>query len=52
MLPVLGPIRERRQQFAEKPDAIVDLLKEGSARARRVAQQTMEEVRQVVTLTP
>jgi tryptophanyl-tRNA synthetase len=52
MLPALGPIRERRQQFAEKPDLIVDILREGSTRARRVAETTMEAVRRVVTLTP
>jgi tryptophanyl-tRNA synthetase len=50
--PALAPIRERRQGFAEKPDMIADILREGSARARRVAQSTMEEVRRVVTLTP
>jgi tryptophanyl-tRNA synthetase len=50
--PALAPIRERRQAFAEKPDMIVDILREGSARARRVAQATMEKVRQVVTITP
>jgi tryptophanyl-tRNA synthetase len=50
--PALAPIRERRQAFAEKPDRIVDILREGSARARHVAQTTMEEVRRVVTITP
>jgi tryptophanyl-tRNA synthetase len=50
--PALAPIRERRQAFAEKPDMILDILREGSARARRVAQATMEEVRRVVTITP
>ncbi|HEV8642535.1 MAG TPA: tryptophan--tRNA ligase [Methylomirabilota bacterium] len=50
--PALAPIRERRQGFAEKPDMIADILREGSARARRVAQSTMEEVRRAVTLTP
>jgi tryptophanyl-tRNA synthetase len=52
LVPALAPIRERRQQFAEKPDLIVDILREGSARARTVAQATMEDVRRVVTLTP
>ncbi len=52
MLPALAPIRERRQAVAEKPDRIVDILREGSARARRVAQATMEEVRAVTHLTP
>jgi tryptophanyl-tRNA synthetase len=50
--PALAPIRERRQAFAEKPDMIVDILRDGSARARQVAQATMEEVRRVVTITP
>jgi tryptophanyl-tRNA synthetase len=50
--PALAPIRERRQGFAEKPDRIVDILREGSARARRAAQATMEKVRRVVTITP
>jgi tryptophanyl-tRNA synthetase len=52
MEPALAPIRERRQAFAEKPDLILDVLHQGSARARAEAQATMERVRQVVTLTP
>ena len=52
MEPVLGPIRERRRQFAEKPDLIVDMLHEGSRRARSVAQATMDDVRRVARLTP
>jgi tryptophanyl-tRNA synthetase len=52
MEPVLAPIRERRQSFAEKPDLIVDVLREGSARARTVAQATMEDVRRAVAITP
>jgi tryptophanyl-tRNA synthetase len=52
MLPVLGKMRERRQQFVEKPDAIVEILHEGSRRARAVAQQTMAEVRDAVKLAP
>ena len=50
--PALAPIRERRQAFAEKPDLIVDILRAGSARAKRVAEATMTEVRRVVPLTP
>ena len=52
LLPALAPIRERRQAFAEKPDRIVEILKAGSARARRVAEATMDDVRRVVPLTP
>jgi tryptophanyl-tRNA synthetase len=50
--PALAPIRERRRTFAEKPGMIMDILREGSARARRVAQATMDQVHQVVTITP
>jgi len=52
MLPPLSAIRERRQKFAEKPSAIVEILHEGSRRARKVAQATMQEVRAAVRLTP
>ena len=52
LVPPLSAIRERRQVFAEKPDVIVEILHEGSRRARAVAQATMAEVRAVATLTP
>ena len=52
MEPALAPIRERRAKFAEKPDAIVEILHEGSRRARRVARATMETVGRTVPLTP
>jgi tryptophanyl-tRNA synthetase len=52
MLPPLTAVRERRQTFAEKPDRIVEVLRDGSQRARAVARQTMDEVRAAVHLTP
>jgi tryptophanyl-tRNA synthetase len=52
MEPALAPIRERRHGFAQKPDRIVDILREGSARARRTAEATMARVRRAVTITP
>jgi tryptophanyl-tRNA synthetase len=52
MIPPLQKIRERRQTFAEKPDTIKDILVEGSRRARKVAEQTMAEVRAAVHLNP
>ena len=39
MLPPLGVIRERRQRFAEKPREIVEILHEGSKRARKTARR-------------
>jgi tryptophanyl-tRNA synthetase len=52
MLAALSPIRDRRQAFAEKPDRIVEMIHEGSRRARAVAQATMAEVRALVKLAP
>ena len=52
MLPPLGAIRERRQRFAEKPHEIVEILHEGSKRARKIAVKTMEQVRAAVRLLP
>ncbi|HKB25299.1 MAG TPA: tryptophan--tRNA ligase [Methylomirabilota bacterium] len=52
MLPPLEKIRARRQAYAEKPDAIKEILYEGSKRARAVAQTTMGEVRAAVGLLP
>jgi tryptophanyl-tRNA synthetase len=51
MLPLLAPIRDRRS-FAEKPDRIVDVIHEGSRRARFEAQRTMGEGRSKVRLAP
>jgi len=50
--PALAPIRERRRELIEKPGAIVEVLREGSERARHVARATMDEVHRVVPLTP
>jgi len=52
MLPPLAAIRERRQHFEEKPHEIVEILHEGSRRARTVAIETMEQVRAAVKLWP
>jgi tryptophanyl-tRNA synthetase len=52
MLPPLEVIRERRQHYAERPKQMVEILQEGSRRARVTAQRTMDEVRAAVGLTP
>jgi tryptophanyl-tRNA synthetase len=41
----LAPIRERREKWAADPDAVRDVLNEGTKRARTEARQTMELVR-------
>jgi tryptophanyl-tRNA synthetase len=47
---LLDPIRERRAAALSRPGYIRDVLFEGSARARRMAEQTMEQVRDAVRL--
>lgn len=41
----LAPIRDRRAVLASDPAAVLNMLKEGSTRARQVGQATMQEVR-------
>ena len=47
----LEPIRARRAELLAKPSALRDVLHEGSKKARRVAQETMERVRDAVKLS-
>jgi tryptophanyl-tRNA synthetase len=46
----LGPIRARRIEFAKDPAAVTRVLREGTARGRAVAQQTLGEVRRALHL--
>lgn len=46
----LEPIRERRKPLEKNPQAIWDILDEGTARARAVCQSTMGEVRSAMNL--
>lgn len=46
----LGPIRGRREKFAQDPDAVYEMLLEGSKKANEVANQTLQEVREAIGL--
>ena len=46
----LDPIRDRRAAVLSKPSAVKEILHEGSKKARRVAAETMERVRDAVKL--
>jgi tryptophanyl-tRNA synthetase len=46
----LEPLRERRRAVMANPDAVRDVLIEGSRKARVIAQATMERVRDAVRL--
>jgi tryptophanyl-tRNA synthetase len=45
LLERLAGIHQRRPEYASRPDTVWDILREGSKRARVVAQATMEDVR-------
>jgi tryptophanyl-tRNA synthetase len=44
----IEPIRARRQRYEAKPGEVIEILDEGSKKARRVAEETMERVRRAV----
>jgi tryptophanyl-tRNA synthetase len=44
----IAPVRERRLEYEKHPKRVLEILDEGSNRARRVAQGTMERVREAV----
>ncbi|MDO8486732.1 MAG: tryptophan--tRNA ligase [Candidatus Curtissbacteria bacterium] len=46
----LEPIRAIRAEFEKKPELIETILKEGTARARLEAQQTLDEVRRAMKI--
>src|SRR5216684_9220140 len=47
----LEPIRERRAQFASKPDRVREIIVEGTRKGRAVAQDTMAEVRSAMKIS-
>ncbi|GIW34925.1 tryptophan--tRNA ligase [Meiothermus sp.] len=46
MMKTLRPIREQAAELRANPDRVLDALEDGAAKARRIAQATMEEVRE------
>jgi len=51
LLPAQAELESRRADVLREPDVIDDVLAEGSARAREVADATMEEARRAMKLT-
>ena len=45
LLAELDPIRTRREELAKDPDAVMRILKEGTESARKIAAETLDEVR-------
>jgi tryptophanyl-tRNA synthetase len=44
----IEPVRARREQFAADPDGVLEVLADGSTKARGVARETMSRVREAV----
>jgi tryptophanyl-tRNA synthetase len=38
---LIAPIRDRRRHFEERPDDVIDVLREGTRKANRVAEETL-----------
>ena len=48
----LEPLQERRRTLEQDTDTVEDILHDGSRRARAVAEETMQDVRQAMSLWP
>ncbi len=46
----LTPIRERRKEYEQDPEKVMQILKEGTERAREEARKTMDEVRKAMKI--
>jgi len=47
---LIKPIREKREELAKNPEAVMRILKEGTAKTREVAKQTMVKVKKAVKI--
>jgi tryptophanyl-tRNA synthetase len=47
----LGPVHEERARLLKNPRLVREVLEEGCRKARRVASQTMEEVRRAMKIS-
>ena len=44
----IAPVRERRVEYEKRPGRVLEMIEEGSKRARVEAKKTMERVREAV----
>jgi tryptophanyl-tRNA synthetase len=51
LVQILNPIQERRKKYESNPRLAWDILEAGSARARQVADATMQDVRSAMTIS-
>lgn len=50
LLAFLKPVQERRKEFASHPEKVSEIIQEGSRKARAIAAQTMEIVKEAMKL--
>jgi tryptophanyl-tRNA synthetase len=48
---IIEPIRERRRKFEQSPDTVIEMLRQGTERARLRAQKTLTEVMSAMEIT-
>jgi len=46
----LAPIREKRKELEAKPEYVSQVIKDGAERARKIAQKTIDEVKEKMGL--
>jgi tryptophanyl-tRNA synthetase len=47
---VIAPIREKREELAKDPKRVMKILEEGTIEARKVAKETMSEIRKAIKI--
>jgi tryptophanyl-tRNA synthetase len=50
LIQAMAPIREKRLYYEQHPEIVTEIIEESSRKARKVAQQTMTEVRAAVKI--
>jgi tryptophanyl-tRNA synthetase len=50
LMKALEPIREKRAEYEAKPQLVADIMDDGNTKARVIARNTMEEVREAVKI--
>ena len=51
LVQLLNPMQERRKKFEENPRLAWDILEAGTERARKVAAETMDDVREAMGMS-
>ena len=52
LITALGPIQERRHRFEASPGEVIQILTDGTQRAREAAEETMAQVRRAMNMIP